>query len=292
MNKKNGKSKLKNLLDQMIIDFPPVSKIKDDPVQIPRWYFEQGRCNEEVEAVALLSAMLAYGSAKQFIKKLTLIMEACNWNYLKQITRDTGFDNWPGYRLSTREEIVCLARATGIIFRTRSNLKSIFLSGYSHCQSIKKGLIELRRALLDACIEIIGANNISRGLLHLLPDPDTGGCVKRWNMFLRWMVRTNDGVDMNLWPEVSPSYLIIPLDRHISRISRNLGLTDRKTDDWKTAVEISENLARLDPEDPIKYDFSLCHLGISGKCDHGKSPELCKNCSLSSACAMKLKRKS
>ncbi|MEW6712709.1 MAG: TIGR02757 family protein [Candidatus Riflebacteria bacterium] len=281
MSAKSGKVQLKPLLEKVLTDFPPVKRVANDPVQFPRELFEQGRSSAEIEASALLAAMLAYGSAKQFIKKIDEIMTACKWKYLDLIQNRTSI-NWPAYRLSTAEEIKTLALASGNIITRHGSLKKIFLRGYRK-GSIKEGLIELNLELNRECTAIAG--KISRGLRHLLPDPDSGGCAKRWHMFLRWMVRQDDGVDMHLWSEVNPAQLLIPLDRHISRIARNLGLTSRKADDWKTAEEISASLRQFDPDDPIKYDFSLCHLGIGGQCTHGKNPELCTGCLLKTACS-------
>ena len=97
------------------------------------------------------------------------------------------------------------------------------------------------------------------------------------NLFLRWMVRDRD-IDFGLWKGIPGNLLVIPLDTHIARISRCLGLTGRRSRDWKMAVEITENLKRLDPEDPLKYDFALCHQGITGLCREGacgKKQSLC-----------------
>jgi uncharacterized protein (TIGR02757 family) len=282
MTNTRRKVDLKPLLEKVLVDFPPAARTKADPVQFPRWFFEQGRPVFETEAVALFSAMLAYGSASQFIKKIKAVMESCDWQYLDLITGKISIKSWPAYRLSTAEEIRAFALASGDVITRFGSLKELFISGYLPDESIKNGLIRLHTELLAACKTYL--NPVPRGLRHLLPDPDSGSCAKRWHMFLRWMVRKNDGVDMNLWAEVSPAKLLIPLDRHISRISRNLGLTTRKSDDWKTAEEISENLRKFDAEDPIKYDFSLCHLGIAGECTHGKDQQLCRRCILSPAC--------
>jgi uncharacterized protein (TIGR02757 family) len=228
--------------------------------------------------------MLAYGSAAQFIKKIKQTLDDCDWHFLELISdrkKALAFA-WPAYRLSTAQEIAIFACAIGSLIKRHKSLKNVFLKGFTSDQSIKAGLTSLHQTLCQEAEKIGGP--LSRGTRHLLPNPAAGGCVKRWHMFLRWLVRPDDGVDMNLWPEVSPSLLLIPLDRHISRIARNLNLTSRASDDWKTAEEISANLARFCPQDPIKYDFSLCHLGIAGKCTHGKDQKLCRHCLLSSAC--------
>lgn len=277
------KPDLKVLLEQVLTDFPPALRTKADPVQFPRWFYEHKRPVAEIEAAAVFAAMLAYGSAAQFIKKINQVMQACDHHFLRLITT-TEEDKfvWPTYRLSTGSEIGMFARAVGRVITSRGGLKRVFLDGYAPEKSIQKGLTSLQRAIIDevnACCPVI-----PRGVRHLLPDPSAGGCAKRWHMFLRWMVRPADGVDMGLWQEVDPGLLLIPLDRHISRIARNLGLTTRNTDDWKTAEEIAARLKDFSPTDPIKYDFALCHLGIAGECTHGKNLELCKKCLLAPAC--------
>ncbi len=277
------KPDLKILLEKVLTDFPPVQRTKADPIQFPRWFYEQRRPDAEVEAVAVFAAMMAYGSAAQFIKKIDQAMQGCKWQFLALITSKQATDfAWPAYRLSTGKEIGIFATAVGKVIKQHGSLKKVFLAGYSPEKSVMNGLTSLQRAIIS---EVKLSNiEVPRGVRHLLPDPSAGGCAKRWHMFLRWMVRPEDGVDMGLWPEIDPSRLLIPLDRHISRIARNLGLTSRNSDDWKTAEEIAARLREFSPDDPIKYDFALCHLGIAGECTHGKDQELCRRCLLAPAC--------
>jgi uncharacterized protein (TIGR02757 family) len=115
------------------------------------------------------------------------------------------------------------------------------------------------------------------------PSPAAGSACKRLCMYLRWMVRPADGIDLGLWKEVSPAKLVIPVDTHIHRIGRSLGLTARRQADWRTAREITAALRLLDPDDPVKYDFSLCHLGISEGCD-GTVKSLCRECPIRELC--------
>lgn len=123
-------------------------------------------------------------------------------------------------------------------------------------------------------------------LRFLFPSPSGGSACKRLCMFLRWVVRPDDGIDLGLWKNVKPSELVIPVDVHISRIARFLGLATRTSADWKMAMEITTSLRLLDPEDPVKYDFSLCHLGISEGCD-GRGGEICSTCPVSRHCSIK-----
>ena len=275
--------KLKCLLDKVLTEFPPVNRVSADPVQFQRRLFDEGKSQTEVEAVAVFSAMLSYGSAAQFTKKIAAIMKSCNMQFLKLITSkpDPKFP-WVGYRMSTAEEISIFAYSIGNVIKKYGSIKNAFLEGYNKNNNTIDGLSSLRNAIYAEAEKII--NPVPHGIKHLLPDPDAGGCCKRWHMFLRWMVRKNDGVDVGIWNEIPASKLIIPLDTHISKISRNLGLTSRNSNDLKTALEITEKLRECCLEDPIKYDFAICHLGIGGKCTYGKDTELCKKCLLAELC--------
>ena len=275
---------LKALLEEVLTKFPPKNRISADPIQFQRKFFDMGRSSIEVEAVAVFSAMLSYGSAAQFTKKIAAILNACNEEFLQLITGKPQKDfPWIGYRMSNAEEISVFAYAIGNVIKKFGSIKEAFKSGYNKNKKTIEGLASLRNAIYEEAEKQMSP--LPHGIKHLLPDPLAGGACKRWHMFLRWMVRGDDGVDVGIWKDIiSPSELLIPLDTHISKISRNLGLTERKNDDWKTSVEISENLRKCCPEDPIKYDFALCHLGIGGKCSHGKNFELCSKCLLSPIC--------
>ncbi|HEV8610018.1 MAG TPA: TIGR02757 family protein [Thermoanaerobaculia bacterium] len=115
------------------------------------------------------------------------------------------------------------------------------------------------------------------------PSPSSGSACKRWNLYLRWMVR-KDAMDFGLWGAIPTSRLVIPTDTHVHCVARRLGLTRRKAADWKTAREITDRLARLDPEDPVRYDYALCELGTIGICRPVLAASLCVECPLNSAC--------
>jgi uncharacterized protein (TIGR02757 family) len=117
----------------------------------------------------------------------------------------------------------------------------------------------------------------------LFPAPAAGSACKRMCMFLRWVVRPADGIDMGIWQGISPAQLIIPVDTHICRICSYLNFTSRKNADWRMAQEITSALREMDPTDPVKYDFSLAHLGISEGCD-GKDALRCQSCAISGIC--------
>lgn len=117
----------------------------------------------------------------------------------------------------------------------------------------------------------------------MFPAPASGSACKRLCMFLRWVVRPDDGIDLGLWTQLPPSSLIIPVDTHIQRISGYLGFTGRKNADWRMACEITSALRHFDPTDPVKYDFSLAHLGISERCN-GNDRHACLSCGIAAVC--------
>jgi uncharacterized protein (TIGR02757 family) len=99
-----------------------------------------------------------------------------------------------------------------------------------------------------------------------ISTPERNSACKRLNMYLRWMVRDDDrGVDFGLWKKLKPAHLICPCDLHVDRIARKFKLITRKQTDWRTAIELTENLKKMDPIDPVKYDFALFGLGVIEK---------------------------
>lgn len=105
--------------------------------------------------------------------------------------------------------------------------------------------------------------------LNLFPRPSSGSACKRLNLFLRWMVRRDD-IDLGVWPRVSPARLIVPLDVHVIRVGRCLGLTRYVSPGWRMAADITQSLRAVDPDDPVKYDFALCHVGMENLCGFGR----------------------
>ncbi len=128
-----------------------------------------------------------------------------------------------------------------------------------------------------------GLDGGRRGGAHILADPGKGSAVKRLMLLLRWMARPADGVDLGLWP-IPPAILLVPVDTHIHKLGRNLGLTRRNDVSWKTAEEITAALRRYDAADPVKYDFSLCHLGMLQRCPSRRDPPRCEGCGVKSVC--------
>lgn len=125
-----------------------------------------------------------------------------------------------------------------------------------------------------------------RGVRYFFPRTSDGSACKRLNLFLRWMVRPEDGVDCGVWTRVRPSELIIPLDTHVARIARYIGLTELSTPGWAMAVDVTRALRTLDPADPVRYDFALCHLGIARHCPRKRDPVKCRACPIRPVCRL------
>jgi uncharacterized protein (TIGR02757 family) len=121
------------------------------------------------------------------------------------------------------------------------------------------------------------------------PDPVAGSACKRWNLYLRWMVR-RDALDFGLWRGIPTEHLVVPTDTHVHRIARRLGLTRRRTADWKTAREITDALSRFDPSDPVRFDYALCRIGILDICRPRPALCRCGDCPVQPACSIGRKR--
>jgi uncharacterized protein (TIGR02757 family) len=253
--------------------------MRNDPVQFPRSRLQAGAGRQDIEAVALLSAMLAYGRVALFLPVIERILAGCPPPYPAGFLRPRAGFAWPAYRLSTAEDLRRFAGAIGRVTAEQGGLWEAFRPGWLERHSIWDGLYTLHRSLLTAA-----GTPAARGLRHLLPDPAAGSCSKRWMLFLRWVARPEDGLDLGQWPAPPPSALILPVDRHMGRFARRWGWTRRAQDDRIAAEEITEALRRICPEDPLRYDFAISHLGIDGLCSHGRRESDCRACGLRKVC--------
>ena len=126
-------------------------------------------------------------------------------------------------------------------------------------------------------------NRLSYGFKHWFPLPSTGGACKRLHLYLRWMVR-REAPDFGIWSGIPPSALMMPVDTHIENMARSIGLTRRRSRNWLMAEEITAKLKALDPDDPVRYDFALCHKRMSGQCLNHRDAEICAPCGLKPVC--------
>ena len=208
------------------------------------------------EYISLICALFAYGNAHQIVKFLSgldfslldkdekiIIKDIKNYYYRFQSSRDV------------QEFFVALSR-----LKKEYSLETVFLNGYKKDKSILDGLREIITLIYDT------NSYRSRGyefLIGKIPGKKNSSPYKRWNMYLRWMVR-DEGLDFGLWKKVDKSSLLIPLDTHTFHVSQKLGLLKRKTYDFKSVLLLSEKLKEFDEKDPIKYDFALYRLGQEG----------------------------
>jgi uncharacterized protein (TIGR02757 family) len=270
--------RLKYTLDKLYATYDFDKRIHYDPIEFPHQY----KRPEDIEISAFLSASFAYGKVelfKEVIKKILSIMGRRPYEFLLSfdINRDKRLFAGLKYRFNEEDDIVCLIYVVSEIIKKNKSLKSLFELFFSpEDEDIGKGL----KGFIDSFLSIdtsavYGKDIRPMGYLQFFPSLEKRSACKRMNLFLRWMVRDKD-IDFGLWNTIKKNKLIIPLDAHIARISKCLGLTKRSTKDWKMAKEITESLKRFDPEDPLKYDFALCHQGIAKVCEKRK----CHNCPL------------
>ncbi|MEJ2696009.1 MAG: TIGR02757 family protein [Candidatus Sulfobium sp.] len=272
---------MKEVLERFYRDFDFRERMRHDPIEFPHRYVSSA----DIEAAGFISSCFAYGKVELFRAVLETIfskMGESPFEFLAgfNLKRDGGRFGGLKYRFNENADILCLFFLLHEILKKEGSLMNAFRRHYSEDdRDIRRGLTGFIGELLGGNTSpVYGTDIRPRGLRQFLSSPAHGSTCKRANLFLRWMVRDRD-IDFGIWDGIPKNKLIIPLDTHIARISRCLGFTERKSQDWKTAVEITESLKGLDPEDPLKYDFALCHHGISGLC-RGRGGENCQACAL------------
>lgn len=277
---------LKPLLDAFVESRPWAERVKADPVEFPHRY----RDPRDVEVVALISASLAYGRAELFKPKLEWLFSRLGARPAKAVAALTVGDAKAltagfVYRFNVPADLAVLLLGVGRVLERRGSLEAHFLAAHHDAGSWQGALAGFASGIRAAAPEkqIVRRLGPTRGLAHLLPSAEAGA-AKRLNLYLRWMVRGPDAIDFGIWKRVSPAQLLVPLDTHVMRIGRWLGLTQRATLGWRTAEEVTASLRALDAADPVRYDFALCHYGMSGACPARPVKENCQRCPLRGVC--------
>lgn len=262
-------------LDALARQVPPDEAIARDPVRFPRAY----RDPADVEIAAVFAAQLAYGRVDLFGPVIARLLGVA--------------DTWGGpAAFVDRFDEARAASLSGVTYRWNRPADFVLLARTLQAARARHGSIGAlfgpgpARESLGAAIDGLRAcapAETTRGFETWLAHPDDGSACKRWLMAMRWMVR-RDGVDLGVWGHLHPRDLVIPLDTHVMRVSRFLGLTRRNDAGWRTAEEVTAALRRLDPEDPVRFDFALAHLGISGACLGRRDAEVCPACALDPIC--------
>jgi uncharacterized protein (TIGR02757 family) len=219
----------------------------------------------DIEIVGLIASIFAYGNLKQIentIKKFIVVFKGKPYLFIKNfsLSKDSKKISGIKHRFYSEDDVLRLFIILNKEIKKHRSIKKIFLQGYNISdENVKNGISNFSNHFLNSFLETFG--EISGGIKFMFPIPEKGSACKRMNLFLRWMVR-KDELDFGLWKEIHTTKLVIPVDTHIARISRALKLTKRKNADWKMAEEITTKLKVYDAEDPIKYDFAICHIGI------------------------------
>jgi uncharacterized protein (TIGR02757 family) len=237
------------------------SSISPDPLQFLHLYKDK----KDIEAMGFIASIFAYGNVTQIINILNRFIQLSNnkpYAFILDFKREDLSKETLIHRFYSKEDIsdffVLLSKA----YRQYDSLKELFLMNYDPASAnLKEAISGFSGYFIENYKKINNKKELSIGSRFMFPLPEKGSACKRINLFLRWMVRKDD-LDFGLWKEIPASELVIPVDTHVARISRSLRLTKRKNVSWKMAEEITEKLKKFDPEDPVKYDFAICHIGM------------------------------
>ena len=245
------------LLNEKVEKYNHSSFIVNDPICIPHRFIKK----QDIEIMGFWAATLAWGQRKTIINKCSELV-----NYMDNAPHDFILNHsendlkpFLNFKHRTFNDIDTLyfIHFFKKYYQHHNSLEDAFLSGIS--TDIETGINGFSKLFFD------DEAAPTRTRKHVA-SPQRGSSCKRLNMFLRWMVRRDDkGVDFGIWQKIKPSQLICPCDVHVDRVARSLGLIQRKKTDWQTALELTEMLKELDPNDPVKYDFALFGLGVEGE---------------------------
>jgi uncharacterized protein (TIGR02757 family) len=279
------------------------ARLAADPVGVVRRYASA----DDRELVALVAATVAFGNVKAIRTKLDDALARLGPRPSEVASSpDELFRRLDGWihRVYRGEDLARLLLGARRLQTAHGSLGQFFAAELQSTGSMREALARLAdgirhegglpkggasrvrpRNAPPAAVDAHDARDARerRGPSHLLPDVRGSSGSKRLLLFLRWMVRSDDGVDLGLWP-VSPSVLLVPVDTHIHKLARNLGLTKRRALSWKTTEEITAALAKFDAADPAKYDFALCHMGMLQRCPSRRDAKKCEGCGVKPVC--------
>ncbi|MCX7944096.1 MAG: TIGR02757 family protein [Deltaproteobacteria bacterium] len=277
--------KLREILETLYHKINNKSSIRNDPIKFPHRYKNE----EDVLLVGFISAIYSYGKVDLFTPILERIFTPLGDTPAQSLKKMTSQDiaeistnNY--YRFYTSKDLSILLLTLRNILRKNSLID--FFEDSLNQNEIISSILSLRNNFFYEMMNI-GSVKITNGISFMFPDPNSGSALKRIFMFLRWMVR-RDEIDFGIIKSIKPKNLIIPLDTHIANIARLLDMTRRKNNDLKCAIEITHFLGKVEPNDPVKYDFALAHIGISKGCRHRYVEDICSDCILYTVCNHKI----
>jgi len=278
--------RLKQPLDRLCREFDWTRRVEQDAIQFPLRYSDPA----DIEIAGLFASCMAYGRVDLFRPWVAWVLERMGESPARFVW---GFDLekhgelFAGFRYRFNRECDVLAFCLAVqrLLASHGSLQAVFLEGYSPAHAHVGAALEyfagsLRRQDLSP---VFPRNRLSYGFTHWFPLPSTGGACKRLLLYLRWMVR-RERPDFGIWRHVPPSALLMPVDTHIENMARSIGLTRRRSRNWRMVEEVTAGLRRLDPEDPVKYDFALCHKRMSGQCLNRRDADICAPCGLKAVC--------
>ena len=251
---------LKNYLDDCVERFEKPDFIADDPIGIPHRFTKQ----QDIEIIAFWASILAWGQRKSIINSANRLVELMDGSphdfILNHEERDRApFESFKHRTFQTLDTLYFLEFFQQY-YKKNASLETAF------SRHLTKDCITTEKALIGFHNDFFNLEDAPQRTRKHIATPERGSTCKRLNMFLRWMVRSNEkGVDFGLWKNISSSQLLIPLDVHVERVARKFSMLEREKTDWKTVIELTENLRQFDPNDPVKYDFALFGIGILEK---------------------------
>jgi uncharacterized protein (TIGR02757 family) len=229
--------------------------IESDPISVPHRFTQK----QDIEIAGFLAATISWGNRRSIVtnaNRLVNLMDDSPYDFLVH-AGPADFKPFLKFVHRTLNGDDCLFFVSSLqnIYREFHSMEPLFNSMNEH------GAVHAISRFRDA---FLTTDHLQRSEKHI-SNPVAGSAAKRINMFLRWMVRRDDkGVDFGIWKSIDPSNLVCPLDLHSGNVARKLGLLYRTTNDWKAAKELTVNLRKFDPHDPVKYDFALFGLGVHG----------------------------
>lgn len=252
--------------DSLVEAFNTSDFIPNDPISIPHRY-RHSTDSRDVECTAFIAALFSYGRRDKILETLDKILSPLGdapAEYLASTTPQSLAVKTKGfyYRFNGHKDLVFLLTRLGEIYRTEDSLKSLWQRAYQPEENLQLAIHRFRQVFLH---EGTASPPSSYGMKFLFADPMQNSAAKRFNMFLRWMVR-QDAVDLGLWSDIMPAAALrFPLDTHVAAMARKYDITQRLSNDWKTVEEITHYFRKHCPTDPVKYDFALFGLGLSEK---------------------------
>ncbi len=254
-----SREELKDFLDLKVSEYNNQDFIAKDPISIPHLFDKK----QDIEIAAFIAAVFAWGQRKTIINKSKEFFQLMDNDPHSFVLNHSDGDLRPfldfKHRTFNSTDALYFIHFLRWFYSQHDSLEWAFYNSIGSDDSIEKGLIGFFKTFFSL------PDFPERTRKHI-PTPERKSACKRINMFLRWMVRTDDkGVDFGLWTRIKPTQLVCPCDLHVDRVARKLGLIQRKQTDWFTALELTNELRKLDRNDPVKYDFALFGLGVVEK---------------------------